>query len=1064
MRRVYVVCLFLLLTTTFLLSQSSPVPLINPSASVASPIRASQADPKAQARILDSYGEVPLGFEASRGQTDSRVKFLSRTSGYTFMVAPSATVTGRPVPIASGDFDNNDITVLANAGAPPPVTPTTTSVTSATNPSKFGQSVTFTATVTPTPDGGTVNFTSGSTALCSGVPVSTITGKATCAYSTLPAGSDPVTAVYSGDLSFSGSTGNLSPNQTVNKADTTTTPVTSSHNPSVFGQSVTLAATVSPVAPGAGTPTGTVTFLDGGSAIGTGTLSGGVATFSTSALAVGNHTITTTYPGDGNFNGSTGSLTGNPQVVTKANTTTAVTSSQNPSVFGQSVTFSATVSAVPPGAGTPTGQVQLVIDGANVGAPVTLAAGSASFPSISTLSTGSHTVAVNYLGDPNFLTSTGNLPTQTVIKATTTTTVTSSLNPSIFNQSVTFTATVSAVAPGAGTPTGTVTFTYGSTTLCSNVALTGGVATCAYATLPVGSDVVTASYSGDTNFSSSSGTITQTVNKASATTTTVTSTPNPSVFNQSVTFTATVTPTPDGGTVTFIYGTTTLCSNVALTGGVAVCSYATLPLGSDVVTAAYSGDANFGSSSGTVTQTVNKASTTTTVTSTPNPSAPNQSVTFTATVTPTPDGGTVTFTYGSTTLCSNVALTRGVAKCAYAALPVGSDIVTAAYSGDTNFSSSSGTVTQTVRTPTLSVLYSFKGVPDGRYPYAGLVLDAKGNLYGTTYEGADQVCYPYGCGTVFKVDANSKETVLYSFTGTPDGSNPYTGYLVRDAQGNLYGTTQVGGAYGNGTVFKVDTTGKEMVLYSFTGGGDGAEPYGGLVRDALLGNLYGTTIKGGAYGVGTVFKVDTTGKETVLHSFTGTAGDGAYPWAGLVRDAKGNLYGTTAAGGSAYGTVFEVDVNGKEKVLYSFTGTPDGASPLAGLVRDGAGNLYGTTNEGGASCCGGTVFKVDKSGKETVLHSFTSEPDGLRPYAGVVRDTQGNLYGTTALGGNPSNYGTVFMVDAGGNETVLYRFTSSGGDGAYPYAGLVRDVKGNLYGTTFAGGNLGYGTVFKLTP
>src|SRR5271157_3461030 len=348
------------------------------------------------------------------------------------------------------------------------------------------------------------------------------------------------------------------------------------------------------------------------------------------------------------------------------------------------------------------------------------------------------------------------------------------------------------------------------------------------------------------------------------------------------------------------------------------------------------------------------------------------------------------------------------------------------------------------QTYTESVLYSFQGGTDGAGPYAGLVLDAQGNVYGTTYYGGDLACSAYGCGTVFTVDTTGKETVLYSFTRVGgDGAGPYAG-LVLDAQGNLYGTTYAGGnpactleGPGCGTVFKVDTTGKETVLHSFTGtGGDGANPYAGLVRDAQ-GNLYGTTYVGGA-GYGTVFKLDTTGKETVLYSFTGY--DGSGPEAGLVLDAQGNLYGTTKYGGNlacyapyGCGTVFKLDTTGKETVLYSFTGTGtgDGEAPEAGLVLDTKGNLYGTTPYGGTNggaSNGGTVFKVDTTGKETVLYSFagTGAGDGQNPEAGLVLDAQGNLYGTTYFGGANAG-GTVFKVDTTGKETVLHSFTGTGG-------------------------------------
>ena len=356
---------------------------------------------------------------------------------------------------------------------------------------------------------------------------------------------------------------------------------------------------------------------------------------------------------------------------------------------------------------------------------------------------------------------------------------------------------------------------------------------------------------------------------------------------------------------------------------------------------------------------------------------------------------------------------------------------------------------------TFTVLYSFKGSgTDGAFPYAGLVRDTAGNLYGTTAFGG-----AFGAGTVFKLDPAGVETVLFSFNGGSDGKYPSAG-LVRDAAGNLYGTISDGGAFGRGAVFKVDATGTKSVLYSFRGGAtDGQLPYAGLVGDAT-GNLYGTTFGGGALGRGTVFKLATTGVETVLYSFKGGA-DGKYPFAGLIRDASGNLYGTTFYGGaSGQGTVFKLDTTGAETVLYAFKRGADGQGPYAGLVRDPTGNLYGTTFYGGASGQG-TVFKLDTTGVETVLHSFTGPSDGAQPYAGLVRDAASNLYGTSQNGGF-FGFGTVFRLDTTGKMTVLHHF-AEGPDGQKPYAGLVRDAASNLYGTTSQGGALGLGTVFKLS-
>ena len=253
----------------------------------------------------------------------------------------------------------------------------------------------------------------------------------------------------------------------------------------------------------------------------------------------------------------------------------------------------------------------------------------------------------------------------------------------------------------------------------------------------------------------------------------------------------------------------------------------------------------------------------------------------------------------------------------------------------------------------------------------------------------------------------------------------------------------------------------ETVLHAFRGGADGANPYARLIRDGA-GNLYGTTLAGGTFHHGTVFKLDVTGKESPLYSFAG-APDGAHPYAGLVQDGAGNLYGTTLLGGSFNsGTVFQLDATGKERVLYSFSGQADGAYPNADLILDGAGNAYGTTNEGGDAAHHGTVFKLDNTGTLTVLHTFAGGKDGSSPDAGLILDESGNLYGTTTQGGDRDNNGTVFELDKTGRLTVLHTFTALSLEGAYPYAGLVRDPAGNLYGTVVDVGPSGNGVAFKI--
>jgi uncharacterized repeat protein (TIGR03803 family) len=382
-----------------------------------------------------------------------------------------------------------------------------------------------------------------------------------------------------------------------------------------------------------------------------------------------------------------------------------------------------------------------------------------------------------------------------------------------------------------------------------------------------------------------------------------------------------------------------------------------------------------------------------------------------------------------------------------------------------------------------SVLHSFTGPPDGAFPsYGSLVRDSAGNLYGTTPAGGTSTtcssASTAGCGVVFKLDPTGNETVLYSFSGVPDGADP-EGSLVLDASGNLYGTTSQGGASNLGTVFKLNATGKEAVLYSFDGTG-GEYPSGSLVRDAA-GNLYGTAL--GGFGV--VFKVDPTGNETVLHSF-GPAPDGSGPQGGLVQDSVGNLYGTTNGGGisscvyytgvapfkqGGCGTVFKMDTSGKETVLYSFSGSdqgPDGARPWAGVVLDAGGNLYGTTTEGGTSpqC----LISLASYPYHTWIGCgsvFELDPSGKEMVLRSFTGTDGSEpLGALVQDASGSLYGTttstVFKLDATGTETLLYMFTGAA-NGAYPLAGLVLDGAGYLYGTTSQGGNSNLGTVFKVS-
>jgi uncharacterized repeat protein (TIGR03803 family) len=397
---------------------------------------------------------------------------------------------------------------------------------------------------------------------------------------------------------------------------------------------------------------------------------------------------------------------------------------------------------------------------------------------------------------------------------------------------------------------------------------------------------------------------------------------------------------------------------------------------------------------------------------------------------------------------------------------------------------------------TLTTLYSFGGSLSGQGPLdqGGVLVNYNGNLYGTA------CCKGSGdYGNVFELSNSSGKTienVIHAFGGPPtDGSYPYTG-LIADSSGNLYGTTSVGGTvneeyceYGCGTVFELlnaSGTYTYRVLYNFSAAAPsgGYYPSGPLLIDSS-GNLYGMTSSGGqsAAFTGVVFELaysSGTYSEKVLYAFPLGGSGGAFPSGGLIMDSSGNLFGTTSClGGTCNGyagTVFElVNSSGTytPSVLHTFTGgSADGATPYAGLVMDSSGNLYGTTANGGNSNCTGgcgTVFElVNSSGTytENVLYNFpgAESEDGANPYAGLLLDSLGNLYGTTVNGG-ANNLGAIFKLSPNSpgsySESVLYSFT--GADGAQPSAGLIMDASGNLYGATTSGGALGYGTVFELS-
>ena len=373
---------------------------------------------------------------------------------------------------------------------------------------------------------------------------------------------------------------------------------------------------------------------------------------------------------------------------------------------------------------------------------------------------------------------------------------------------------------------------------------------------------------------------------------------------------------------------------------------------------------------------------------------------------------------------------------------------------------------QSSEAQTYKVIHNFtaKG-NDGATPYGGPTLDSSGNLYGTTNLGGK-----YGSGSIYKLSPDGtswKYTSLYSLRGGSDGAGPAFGTLATN-NGALFGTTEGGGYFG--TAFRVMPHGKgwrENVVHSFGRGTDGAEPVGGVVFDTA-GNFYGTTLLGGTGGNGTVFKVTPSGIEHVIYRFKGGT-DALNPAAGVTLDAKGNLYGTTSFGGAnGIGAIYKLSPAGsgwKETILYNFQGMDDGQNPVGGVILNKAGHIFGSTFDGGANG-GGIVYELSPSGKVwklTVLYSFTGGYGG--PYNKLTFDAKGSLYGTTN-GEGANGLGSVFKLTPKNGQwklTDLYDFVG-GSEGGSPYGSLAVDAKGNIFGTAVVGGSDNQGVVFEITP
>jgi len=976
------------------------------------------------------------GFQPALGNTFQPLTFASYTGNFGFY---NGIVLGNRL-LLDPALNPTNLTLTVQPAV------TTTTLAAPPSPSVSGQSVSFTAMVTvalppntidPVPT-GTVTFYDNGTQIGTGMlSVASGQDQASLSIATLSTASHSITATYtSGDTNFIPSPNSTPVTQVVNKANTSTT-VATSGSPSVSGQAVTFTATVNVVGPGStavASPTGTVTFYDNGISIGTGALSvvsgHDVATFTTSTLSTASHPITAAYTsGDGNFSASPAS-TAVAQVVNKASTSTAVATSVSPSVSGQAVTFTATVSVVSPGStavASPTGTVTFYDNGSSIGTGTLSVVSGQDVATLttSTLSTSSHPITAAYTsGDGNFSASpASSAATQFVNKASTSTTVATSSSPSVSGQAVTFTATVSVVGPGStavASPTGTVTFYDNGTSIgTGTLSVVSGhdVATLTTTALSTANHPITAAYtSGDGNFNASppSTAITQVVNKASTITTVVTSV-SPSVSGQAVTFTATVSVVGPGstavasptGTVTFYENGTSIGSGAlsVLSGhDVATFATSTLSTASHPITAAYtSGDGNFNASpaSAAITQVVNKDSTTTLASASPSYANVGQLVTFTATVSANAPGsgtptGAVDFfdTTTNTNLTpSGVALSSGTATFATTALQAGIQTITVTYSGDSNLLTSSGS------TGTVTIGQSIIVLD----PTAGGALSLSGNASIKL------------TGGVF-VDSSSTSALSASGNAAVKAS-------VIDVHGGVQKS-------GNASFSPTPTTGAAVL----------ADPLAGL--PAPVANTLGLTTKGSLSlsgnssqtivpGVYSQITVSGNAKLTLspgIYIITGggftVSGNASVSGAGVMIYNAGSGYSlVSGSDGGTYGSI-TLSGNGSYNLSPPTTGT------YAGIVifqaRD---NTKALTLSGNASGMTGTIYapaaQLAESGNAqlnaaVIVDTMTVSGNGVNNAVtldapnGTVAYTPaqiGAAYGISALGLDGTGQ-TIAIVDA----------------------------------------------------
>ena len=966
---------------------------------------------------------VPMTFTAT---VSSSVSGAGTPTGGTVTFVVDGVSQTTPVPLSNGTATSaitfttpgaHTVAAIYNSGtgsnfAPSALSPnytetgtangTATAVSSSVNPSALGQSVTFTATVSnpqggSAPTTGTVTFTVDG---ASQTPVN-LNGSSVVTYTTsfTTANAHMVTATYNGNANF-GASQSPTLTQTVNRGATTLV-VGSSLNPSLYG-ATTLTATVAAQATGVGTPTGgTVTFVVDGVNQTPAPVSNGSASLALNTLAAGSHTITASYSGDNaNFNGST-STTTFTQTVNKAPTSTSVSASVNPAALGQSVTFTATVTSTSSGAGAPTGgTVTFVVDGVSQ-TPVALTNGTATI-STSFSTTGSHTVTATYNGGSNFAASlTSPTLTEAVSLVGTSTALSSSANPSGLGQPVIFTATVSSLPAGSGTPTGTVTFTIDGTAVSSPSLNGNGQAIFTTSSLTFGTHTVTATYNGNANFSASPPSSTLTQKVLNSTTTTIGSSVNPSVFGQSVTYTATVGSSagaPMTGTVTFVVDGTSQAPVNLSTSGQASITLSNLAVGSNTVSATYSGDnTNFAPSSTTtpVTETENKDTSTTTIGSNLSTTVYGQPVTLYAAAWAFPPGaGTPTGTetiYIDNVSQGPITLASGVNYVTFtlSTLSVGSHTIFTKYSGDGNFNSStSAPLTYTVTKDAASNTDSAN--------VSASVFGQTVTLYGAAWAFAPGGGTPTGTVTYY-VDGSSKGTATI-------GTN--VNYATLNLSNLSVGTHTIQTAYSGDADFSASSsTALTFKVYQ------ASTVTAVSVSSNTLGIGQPLAIYGAAYAL-------PPGAGTPTGSMVFYV-DGAY--AGTEATVSGTDYGVLPLSSLPVGThTISVVYSGNG----NFAGSNSATTTVTVADSSGAVSMFATTSVANNNVPVGATFSVFAqvfTASGNLATSFTNRPATLQaiavPSGGALTGSAGDSFSATFVNGSVEFDG--LTVTASGTYTFL---------------------------------------------